>query len=90
MYVLYFNNVLYKTNVFKLKQLMHRIHVCLGCGGEITTPGIIKSPSTIDELTGNLGYPSNENCTWIIRALPGQVVRIVYVLYSYRLSKNTF
>lgn len=69
---------------------MHRIHVCLGCGGEITIPGIIKSPSAVDEHTGNLGYPSNENCTWIIRALPGQVVRIVYVLYSYRLSKNTF
>lgn len=71
---------------------MHRLNFCLGCGGEMTTPGIIKSPSTMDEFNGNLGYPSNANCTWIIRALPGQVVRIVYVyvLYSYRLFKITF
>jgi len=43
------------------------------------TPGLIRSPSTTDEITGREFYPSNTNCTWKIQAPSGQVVQLVYV-----------
>jgi len=54
--------------------------VCIVCGGEITTPGQIKFPADIVESRGNNEYPNSENCTWIIRAPPRQVIQLVYVL----------
>ncbi|VVC39263.1 EGF-like, conserved site,EGF-like calcium-binding domain,CUB domain,EGF domain,EGF-like calcium- [Cinara cedri] len=54
------------------------------CGGEITTPGLIKSSIGSDELAN--GYPSNQNCTWIIRAPPGQRVQLVFS--KFRLEGN--
>lgn len=55
------------------------MYVFIGCGSEITTPGLIKSPMSFDNLFGIHGYPRNINCTWIIRAPPEQVVQLVYV-----------
>lgn len=52
-----------------------------GCGGEIKSPGLIKSPINYEEDesdTTNV-YPSDADCTWIIRAPPDQVVLLKYV-----------
>lgn len=48
----------------------------LVCGGQITAPGIIKSPMS---PINNGKYPNDANCTWIIRAPPNQVIWLVYV-----------
>ncbi|KAL5234243.1 hypothetical protein ACI65C_001653 [Semiaphis heraclei] len=52
-----------------------------GCGSEITSPGSIKSPISFDKLFGIYGYPSNANCTWIIRAPPDQVVQLIFTKF---------
>lgn len=52
---------------------------CTECGGEITSPGIIKSPLAIDKIFGTSRYPDDANCTWIVRAPPDQIVQLVYV-----------
>lgn len=58
--------------------LTKKKYIFVVCGGEIITPGEIKSSTIVDEQTGKIGYPRNENCTWTIRAPPNQVVRLVY------------
>lgn len=50
---------------------------CTECGGEITSPGIIKSPLAIDKIFGIFKYPDDANCTWVIRAPPDQTVQLV-------------
>ncbi|XP_029345465.1 cubilin isoform X2 [Acyrthosiphon pisum] len=60
------------------------------CGGEITSPGIIKSPMTIDPLLGTPRYPDNANCTWIIRAPPDQVVQLKFTKFRLEDSFNAF
>uniref|UniRef100_A0A2H8TEF1 Cubilin n=1 Tax=Melanaphis sacchari TaxID=742174 RepID=A0A2H8TEF1_9HEMI len=62
-----------------------------GCGSEITTPGSIKSPLSFNNAyygPGRYGYPSNLNCTWIIRAPPGQVIQLVFT--KFRLEKTYY
>ncbi|CAI6368736.1 unnamed protein product [Macrosiphum euphorbiae] len=56
------------------------------CGGEIAIPGIIKYPTTINPLSGTYEYPDNANCSWIIRAPPGQAVQIVFT--KFRLERS--
>jgi hypothetical protein len=59
--------------LFKMHKYFFHI---IACGGEISAPGIIKSPIS----ASNMGkYPNDANCTWIIRAPPNQVVWLVYV-----------
>ncbi|XP_029345463.1 cubilin isoform X3 [Acyrthosiphon pisum] len=62
-------------------------HAVQRCGGEITIPGIIKYPMTIDPLSGTYEYPDNTNCSWIIRAPPDQVVQIVFT--KFRLERSS-
>lgn len=53
--------------------------MCIDCGGEITSPGFIRSPVSFSEDEEADAYPDEANCTWIIRAPPDQVVQLAYV-----------
>jgi len=55
--------------------------ICTDCGGEMTTPGLIKSPVIMKNFEKI--YPDNLNCTWIIRAPSKQIIQLVYVSRQY-------
>lgn len=49
------------------------------CGGEITSPGLIESPTSNNEYNVKTGEYHYVNCTWIVRAPSDQIIQIAYV-----------
>lgn len=70
--------------------LVQLLMCIIACGGEITSPGFIKSPISFNEDDEEPNaYPNDANCTWIIRAPPDQVVQLAYVSFRSFMS-NVF